>query len=167
MVDSGSPHATAGAILAALDARRWSDVATCCAELPLAEIRDSAVRFIEALHQHQATLPDTFDASAALRDYGDDLADAAALQALSPRAFFTRYLSRPETTVRGAGPRTIYEVSVAGEEAVVRYRRPGAHTEELMLVRSAGEWQAVPNGDNLAAVRLSDALWRRRFKAGT
>ena len=166
MVDSASPHATAATVLAALDAQRWSYVAACCAELPLAEIRDSVVRLLNSLHEHRVALPDTFDASEALREYGDDLADTAALQALSPRAFFTRYLSRPETTVRAAGPRTIDEVSVAGEQAVVRYRRPGAHTEELMLVRSAGEWQAVPNGDILAAVRLSDALWRRRFKAG-
>lgn len=167
MVDSGSPHAIAAAVLAALDARRWSDVAACCAERPLAEIRDSVVRLIESLHEHRVGLPDTFDASAALREYGDDLADAAALQAIEPRAFLARYLSRPEMTVRSAGPRTIDEVSVAGEEAAVRYRRPGGQSEKLRLVRSAGEWHVVPNDDILAAVTLSDALWRQRFKAGT
>lgn len=163
MVDSGSPHARAAALLAALDAQRWSDVAACCAERPLAEFRDSVVRLTRML-EHRLALPDEVDASAALREYGKDLTDAAALQALTPHAFLVRHLSR-STTAPGAGPRTIEEVSVVGDEAVVRYRRPGDHSKALRLVHSAGEWQAVPNGDFLRVVRLSDALWRRRFKA--
>lgn len=165
MADSDSPRAAAAALLAALDARRWSDVAAGCAEGPLAELRDSAVLLVQLLLEHRMVLPDEVEASAALRELGNDLPDAAALQALTPRAFLVRHLSRPEGTVHGEGLRTIDEVSLAGDEAVVRYRRPGAQSEELRLVRSAGEWQAVPNTDMLAAVRLSDALWRRRFKA--
>ncbi|MGH7623747.1 MAG: hypothetical protein ACREOJ_00320 [Gemmatimonadaceae bacterium] len=71
MVDSDSPHATAAAVLAALDARRWSDVAARCAEPPLAEFRDSVVRFIQVLREHQVALPHEVDASAAQREYGD------------------------------------------------------------------------------------------------
>src|SRR5690242_10339218 len=106
MVDSDSPHAAAAALLAALDARRWSDVAAHCAEQPLAELRDSIARLIKSLRENARRLPDTFDVAEALREYGDDLTDDAALQALAPRAFLTRYLSRTDATVPGAGPRT-------------------------------------------------------------
>ena len=166
MVDSSSPHATAAAVLASLDAQRWSDVAARCAEPPLAELRDSVARLIESLHEHRLALPDDVDASAVMREYGDDLADAAALRALTPRAFLVRYLSRPAMIVPSTGPRTMGEVSVAGDHAVVTYRRPGAGSQELRLVRSAGEWHVLLNDDILPGVRLSLPLWRRRFEAG-
>jgi hypothetical protein len=166
MVDSSTPHGTAAAVLAALDAQRWSDVAARCAEAPLAELRDSVATFIESLHQHRFALPDEIDPSAVLREYGDDLADAAALRALTPRAFLVRHLSRPEMIVPSTGPRTMGEVSLAGDHAVVKYRRPGTGSQELRLVRSAGEWRVLLNDDILPVVRLSPALWRRRFEAG-
>src|SRR5690242_10198253 len=70
MVDSDSPHAAAAALLAALDARRWSDVAAHCAEQPLAELRDSIARLIKSLRENARRLPDTFDVAEALREYG-------------------------------------------------------------------------------------------------
>jgi len=163
MAEPSSPRAVAAVVLAAFDTGRWGDVAAHCAEPPLAELRDSVARLVESLHERPAEDSDEDTANAALHAYGDDLADATMLRALAPRALFTRYLSRQVDLTSKPGPRMIEEVCITGDHALVRYTRPRAASEELQLVRTAAEWQVIPNADILAAVKLSPALWRRRM----
>lgn len=164
MTGRTSPEIVACALLAALDAGHWEDVAAHCAEEPLAALRDRAAQLIDSTHENGGALLDGDDFDKALHAFGNDLPDAAALRLLTPRVFFVRFLSRPDQQP-APGPRRIAEVVRHDAEPVCRYRRAQGSMLDLRVIRTAQGWQAVPNTDVLSAVTLSPSLWQRRFGA--
>lgn len=164
MTDRTSPEIVAVALLAALDTRSWEDVAAYCAEEPLEALRDRAAQLIDSMRENGGAFLHGDGAEQSLHAYGNDLPDAAALRLLTPRAFFVRFLSRPNQQP-APGPRMIDEVIRQDAEAVCRYRRAAGSTFDLRLIRTTVGWQAVPNADVLSAVTLSPSLWQRRFGA--